>query len=325
MLDTSAKYVYEVYRSRSVSAAAKKLYISQPALSSAIKKAEKELGAPIFNRKTLPFSLTAEGKAYIDAIEKVMQTERHMQDKIQELSRIDGGKLTIATSTNLSYSIIPKICELFKTKYSHVEISIVVTGTSKLGSMLGDKTADIVFLPSEHAAPGYKTVPLLREKFIIAIRADYPNIGHLSPYAFSYDEIISENYPEDKLIRDMSIFKDIEFVYCPPNSNIYSKRRLIMKDFGLSPYVYTSSASPIMHYNMMLSGVGAFLTTNADLAALSHTDKCLFFVLDIPEAVQTFSLAYDAEQSSPAYRLKKEFVKTAKEFFDCSNPLKKIM
>ena len=44
MLDTLAKYVYEVYRSKSVSAAAKKLYISQPALSSSIKKAEKELG-----------------------------------------------------------------------------------------------------------------------------------------------------------------------------------------------------------------------------------------------------------------------------------------
>ena len=324
MLDTLAKYVYEVYRSKSVSAAAKKLYISQPALSSSIKKAEKELGAPIFNRKTLPFSLTAEGKAYIDAIEKVMQTERQMHDKIQELSRIDGGNLTIATSTNLSYNIIPKICELFRTKYPHVEISIIVANTSKFGNMLEDKTADIVFLPSEHSAPGYKTVPLFEEKFVIAIRNDYPHISHLTPYAFSYDEIISENYPEDKQIKDMALFKGIEFVYCPPNSNIYSKRRLIMKGLGLSPYIITSSASPLLHYNMMLSGVGAFFTTNADIAVLSPTDKCLFFVLDIPEAVQTFSLAYDENVASPSYKLKKEFVETAKEFFNCSNPLRKI-
>lgn len=325
MLDNLSKYVYEVYRCKSVSAAAKKLYISQPALSASIKKAEKELGAEIFNRKTLPFSLTSEGKAYIDAIEKIIQTERQMHERIQELSRIDGGKLTIATSTNLSYNIIPKICELLRKEYPHIEVSIIATSTSKLGSMLGDKTADISFLPSEYSAPGYTTVPLLTEKFIIAVRKDYSSISHMSEYAFSYDEIISGKYPVKKQIKDMSVFKDTEFVYCPPNSNIYSKRRLILKDVGLSPYINTSSASPHLHYNMMLSGVGAFLTTNADLATLSPTDNCYFFVLDIPEAVQTFSLAYDSAETSPAYRLKKEFVKTTKEFFNCENPLRKIL
>lgn len=324
MLDSLSKYVYEVYRSKSVSAAAKKLYISQPALSAAIKKAEKELGAPIFNRKTLPFSLTPEGKAYIDTVEKIMQAERQMHEKIQDLSRIDGGSLTIATSTNLSYNIIPKICELLREKYPHIEISIVATNTPKLGSMLGDKTADIVFLPSEHSAPGYKTVPLLKEKFIIAIRKSYNNIEHLLPYACSYDEIISENYPEEKQITNMSLFKETEFVHCPPNSNIYSKRRLLLKDMELSPYINTSSVSPYLHYNMMLSGVGAFLTTNADLATMPSTDKCLFFVLNIPDAAQTFSLAYDSNESTPAYKLKMEFVKAAKEFFNCDNPLIKI-
>lgn len=324
MLDSLSKYVYEVYRSKSVSAAAKKLYISQPALSAAIKKAESELGAPIFNRKTLPFSLTPEGKAYIDTVEKIMQAERQMHEKIQDLSRIDGGSLTIATSTNLSYTIIPKICELLREKYPHIEISIVATNTVKLGSMLGDKTADIVFLPSENSAPGYKTVPLLKEKFIIAIRKSHDNIEHLLPYAFSYDEIISENYPEEKQITNMSLFKETEFVYCPPNSNIYSKRRLLLKDMELSPYISTSSVSPHLHYNMMLSGAGAFLTTNADLATMPPTDKCLFFVLNIPDAAQTFSLAYDSNESTPVYKLKMEFVKAAKEFFNCDNPLIKI-
>lgn len=325
MLDNLAKYVYEVYRSKSVSAAAKKLFISQPALSASIRKAEKELGSEIFNRKTLPFSLTAEGKAYIDAIEKILQIERQMHERIQELSRIDGGKLTIATSTNLSYNIIPKICELFREKYPHIEISIIATSTPKLGSMLGDNTADISFLPSEHSAPGYTTVPLLREKFIVAVRKDYGSISQLSEYSFSYDEIISEKYPEEKQIKDMSVFSDTEFVYCPPNSNIYSKRRLILKDVGLSPYINTSSASPLLHYNMMLSGVGAFLTTNADIATFPPADNCYFFVIDIPDAMQTFSLAYDCAETSPSYRLKKEFVRTTKEFFNCDNPLRKII
>ncbi len=85
MLDNLSKYVYEVYRCKSVSAAAKKLYLSQPALSTAIKKAEDELGAAIFNRKTIPFTLTAEGKIYIETIEKILLLEQQTHDRIQDM------------------------------------------------------------------------------------------------------------------------------------------------------------------------------------------------------------------------------------------------
>ena len=46
------RYVYEVYRERSFSRAAQKLYISQPSLSLMIKKAEERVGSPLFDRST---------------------------------------------------------------------------------------------------------------------------------------------------------------------------------------------------------------------------------------------------------------------------------
>ena len=47
------RYVYEVYRERSFSRAAQKLYISQPSLSLMIKKAEERVGSPLFDRSTM--------------------------------------------------------------------------------------------------------------------------------------------------------------------------------------------------------------------------------------------------------------------------------
>lgn len=82
MVGTTAKYIYTVYRLKSFSLAAQELFLSQPAMSRAIKKAELELGAPIFNRKTIPISLTDEGKIYIDTIEKMLQME---QDAIENI------------------------------------------------------------------------------------------------------------------------------------------------------------------------------------------------------------------------------------------------
>lgn len=59
------KYVYEVYKERSFSNAARNLYISQPALSGMIKKIEKNIGMPLFDRSTTPIQLTECGKKYI--------------------------------------------------------------------------------------------------------------------------------------------------------------------------------------------------------------------------------------------------------------------
>lgn len=51
-------YVYEVYKEMSFSKAARNLFISQPSLSAAVKKAEKQIGFPIFDRSSNHIQLT---------------------------------------------------------------------------------------------------------------------------------------------------------------------------------------------------------------------------------------------------------------------------
>lgn len=61
------EYVYEVYKERSFSKAAANLFISQPSLSANVKRIEKKIGYPIFDRSTKPLGLTECGRHYIDA------------------------------------------------------------------------------------------------------------------------------------------------------------------------------------------------------------------------------------------------------------------
>ena len=66
-------YVYAVYMEKSFSKAAKKLFISQPALSKIIRKAEQDIGVSIFDRSTIPITVTPEGEKYIEAIQAIYQ------------------------------------------------------------------------------------------------------------------------------------------------------------------------------------------------------------------------------------------------------------
>ncbi len=54
------EYVYEVYKEKSFSKAAKNLYISQPSLSATIKRIENRIGFPIFDRSITPDRIWSE-------------------------------------------------------------------------------------------------------------------------------------------------------------------------------------------------------------------------------------------------------------------------
>ena len=64
-MELEKKYIYQVYQCGSFSKAAEALFITQPALSIAIKKVEQEIGAAIFNRSQRPLTLTSIGELYL--------------------------------------------------------------------------------------------------------------------------------------------------------------------------------------------------------------------------------------------------------------------
>ena len=68
----------------SITAASKKLYVSQPALSQTIKQVEAELGSPIFRRGVTPIALTYEGELYIQAAQRMQDIDRSLHARVAD-------------------------------------------------------------------------------------------------------------------------------------------------------------------------------------------------------------------------------------------------
>ncbi len=324
MLDNISRYVYEVYRSRSVTEAAKKLFISQPALSASIKKAECELGAPIFNRKTLPFSLTAEGKLYIRAIEQILRIEEETKSSILDMGELKSGTVTVATSTHVSFYAIPRICQAFAERYPGIDINVVLDSTENLPSLLEKKTADLIFIPGGDEPAGCVCEVLFEERCIIAVRRDYGRLEALMPYALSYEEVVGRRYGKEKMISDLSLLQGVEFIYSPPHSNLYKKKKILLGDAGIAGHVTASSSRHQLNYNLMRSGFGALFTTDAAIATTKNNEDCIYFAIDDPEATQSFLVAYAADSDSHVLRIAKELIDTAKMLFNAENPLAQL-
>ena len=78
-------YVKVIAETRSISIAAQRMGISQPALSAYLKKLESDLGVMLFDRSEIPLKLTEEGKAYIKYLDGVSALWADFEKEIKKL------------------------------------------------------------------------------------------------------------------------------------------------------------------------------------------------------------------------------------------------
>ena len=143
----------------------------------------------------------------------------------------------------------------------------------------------------------------------------------MQAYALSYEELIGRAYSESKEIPNLSGFQGIDFIYTSTNTNIQKKRKNLITDGAYTSYITASANRQQLNYNLMRSGFGALLTTDANIATMTPRSDCAFFVLSGPANRQHFFMAYSKEPETDHNPLIKAFAHTAKKLFSSNNPL----
>ena len=127
----------------SITAAAKKLFISQPSLSQVVKLAETNLGAPVFNRSTDPISLTPAG----GKIRGGRQADpRHPAESGKgNRGNKDGGarKNPVRHSGPEGDAASAPGSPSFFEKYPHVDIEILEQGSSRMEDLVLNGSVDL--------------------------------------------------------------------------------------------------------------------------------------------------------------------------------------
>ena len=167
MNDRQLRYVLAVANTRSISAAARQLFISQPSLSAMIASIEEDLGAPLFDRTTTPLSLTYAGKCYVEAAGQILAIERDLRRKVTESSESVQGPLSVgcssATSSVIMTFLIPKFLKL----YPEVRLQIIEDHATDLGRYLSSGEADVLCCPTLSEEENYEKSILSHEDMIL--------------------------------------------------------------------------------------------------------------------------------------------------------------
>lgn len=171
-----AECVQAVLQCGSITAAAKSLYISQSALSQMIKRAEKELGADIFNRDTDPISLTFAGERYLDAMRQVTAINTNLLNEVNEINGETRGCLRLGISIQRGMQLLPLIIPEFAKRYPKIRIELIEKGSSTLERMLHEGAFDLGLITTE---PRFQdlTYELLETEEVVLMAAKNSNFA----------------------------------------------------------------------------------------------------------------------------------------------------
>lgn len=143
------KIFYFAAKYRNFSDAAQQLYISQSAVSQAIKNLEDKIGSKLFFRKSRRVELTQEGCLLFSYVEQAYNFLKTAENRVLEMQNLESGEVRIGVGDTICrYYLIPYLRD-FTAKYPKIKIKVVNRTSSQIISILKHGLIDfgIVTLP----------------------------------------------------------------------------------------------------------------------------------------------------------------------------------
>ncbi len=299
-MELSAKYAYKIYEKGSFSAAAKALYISQPALSTMIAKLEKKLDFKIFDRTSTPLKLTVKGQIYIDALEEIRECEYNMNKRLEQLAPKQQKQLRIGTSIYLSDRVMPEVCRRFGSLHPDVSVKLDM-GSKGSNFVLHDRLINNhldLLIDYNHHKDKHEAKPILEMRDLIAVRGDLPEIEKLLPYAISRTDVLRGEYPKMIEKNDVELFNDVPFVTTDTTTG-YTKRiiELLGNNYSLARFSVNNIRNLGMYYEMMRAGLGATVAMDIHLlASVFNDDNIVYFAIKNTNAKKTLKAIWRKDE-----------------------------
>ncbi|MBR6709190.1 MAG: LysR family transcriptional regulator [Clostridia bacterium] len=181
-------------REGSISAGARALYVSQPALSADIRALEEELGVKLFFRASRGITLTPEGELLEGYVRSAFSLLEAGEDRLRDLHGLRGGHLRIgASDMTLRFFLLDHIAT-FRARYPDVKLSVTNNPTPETLRALRAGKIDfgVISEPLDEEYDDLIYVPVreLRDIFVCAPSHPLADQAEVSPDALAKEPLI---------------------------------------------------------------------------------------------------------------------------------------
>lgn len=274
------EYVYAVYKEKSFSKAAEKLFISQPSLSANVKREEQCVGYPIFDRSTKPLGLTEPGKKYIETVEKILSMQEEFSEYIDDLGDLKTGKLVLGGSSLYSSWVLPPLMGQFAKKYPQVQLELIEETTVNLRKMLQNGEIDFLLDNCELEDEIFERHLYRKEYLVLAVPKHFTINDGLEEFQISVGAIRELSFLSELVPSvDLSLFAREPFILLKPENDTRIRAMELCKQCEFTPNVVFELDQQMTSYNITCSGMGISFISNTLISKVPESSDVVYYKL----------------------------------------------
>jgi len=223
--------------------AAKRLYISQPAVSAHIKMLEEELGVSLFFRTQKGMVLTHDGRQLKEKADKILAIAGDMMGYAAEQRSSLAGLLKIGINSDPEHLRIPELFSTMKARYPNLRLHLLQSMTGEVLNKLEEGELDAGFIYGENTSEKIFTIEVQRFKMVIA-----------GPIAW-------KERLQDTDIKGLSEFP---WILTPTDCPFHTITSQLFRKYGLQPSEAALVDEESIIMSMIRGGVGLSLVLEKD-------------------------------------------------------------
>jgi LysR family transcriptional regulator, hydrogen peroxide-inducible genes activator len=168
------QYVVTVAQERHFGRAAERVFVTQPALSLAIKKLEDDLGVTIFERRQNKVELTPLGEQIVAQAQRVLEEAERVKILAAQGKDQLNGLLRLGVIATVGPYILPDLVPLLNARAPKMPLELEENLTQNLVGMLKSGKLDVIMIALPFEEPGILTTTLYDEPFQAVVPTGHP-------------------------------------------------------------------------------------------------------------------------------------------------------
>lgn len=154
--------------------AAKKLYLSQSAVSHSMKALEREVGCRLLDRLGKKVILTQAGEQLLHHTEKILQEMTQARSSLEQLGKWGRKRLRIGASATACQYILPGVLREFQKSYPDCLLSIEPGDTEVAVDLMENNRVDLALTLRPHSEDPFEFIPLFTDELSFLVGSSHP-------------------------------------------------------------------------------------------------------------------------------------------------------
>ncbi len=298
-------YIVAVADSRSLTAAANRLYISQPTLSYVISKAEKEYGVRLFDRRNSPLTLTYAGERYVEKARLILREGENLRKEMNDIAGGEAGRINIGIPTERAGYMLPMVLGRFRKSFPKAEVRLAEARSREILRDLEEDKIELAVLPVKSSElPSHLQAELVCFESLYLVAGD----------GMIRDGMLKERGTAEKLpLVDLKKISDLPFIRTDSEKYIGRYVEKLLRETDLEPKENINVTSALSAVQLAREGLGVTIVSDRALIPQGGVSEFNCYRFREPEDVWEVNVIY--KKTTYLDRPARYFIDLLKEVF----------